>query len=115
MRIATGAGDPPDDNRLETLKRMLEQTLEELRKRHAGGPSLPAVSGERALEMFQLGGALEKLRQQDARVARAIELRFIDGLPVQQVAKELDLPRRTVERELHFGKTWIARQLGAGR
>lgn len=59
----------------------------------------------------RLGDALTALRTEDERAARAIELRFLGRLTIEQTAKELGVSTGTVKRDVEFGQAWLARWL----
>lgn len=55
----------------------------------------------------ELSDALDRLAKLDERQARIVELRFFGGLSVEEVAKTLDLSKRTVEGEWTHAKAWL--------
>lgn len=58
-----------------------------------------------------LGEALEALRKEYPRDARAIELRFFAGLTIDQVASELGVASGTVKRDIVFARAWLKQRL----
>jgi RNA polymerase sigma-70 factor, ECF subfamily len=62
--------------------------------------------------VIELDQALERLEQQDQRVARVIELRYFGGLTEAEVATTLDISVATVKRDWEFGRTWLLKELG---
>jgi RNA polymerase sigma-70 factor (ECF subfamily) len=59
---------------------------------------------------IELSDALDRLAQLDERQAQIVELRFYGGLTVDEVAKTLDLSKRTVEGEWTHAKAWLKAQ-----
>jgi RNA polymerase sigma factor (TIGR02999 family) len=66
------------------------------------------ASGE---EMVALDQALDELEKTDARVARAIELRYILGCTSQEASQLLDVSTATIDRDVKFGTAWLYRRL----
>ena len=66
---------------------------------------LPAIeSAEQALALEE---ALQQLEQQDARAARIVELRWFVGMAPEDIAKMLQLTRRTVDRDWRFAAAFL--------
>lgn len=57
--------------------------------------------------------ALAELRRQDARKADVVELHFLVGLGLEEVAQTLDVSLATVNRDLRFARAWIRERLAA--
>lgn len=51
--------------------------------------------------------ALEKLQEQDPEKAKIVELKFFGGLTSQEVAAQLGIVERTVERHWAYSKAWL--------
>ena len=92
------------------------------RKRGAGAQRIP-LDAELGLELgipaadagaLDLGMALDELATLDAIKTRAVELRYFLGCTVEETADLLDLPKRTLERNLEFSLAWLRKRLGAG-
>lgn len=71
---------------------------------NAESPSLADVTAERALE---IDDALRKLEAEAPRVARIVELHFFAGLTIEQVAEQLKMSSRTVNREWRFARAFL--------
>lgn len=54
---------------------------------------------------------LDKLAAIDARQAQIVEMRFFAGLTVEEVARVLDLSKRTIEGEWTMIRGWLRREL----
>lgn len=55
--------------------------------------------------------ALEKLEKVDSQKARVVVLKFFGGLTNQEVAGNLNLTERTVERHWAYAKAWLFREI----
>jgi RNA polymerase sigma factor (TIGR02999 family) len=51
--------------------------------------------------------ALEKLRAEDPEKARIVVMKFFGGMTNQEVAENLGVTERTVERQWAFAKAWL--------
>ena len=67
-------------------------------------PSLE-VGGVLALE-----DALQALARNDARAAKVAELRIFGGMPMDQVARMLDLSLATAERDWRLARAWLEKE-----
>jgi RNA polymerase sigma factor (TIGR02999 family) len=64
--------------------------------------------------VMALDGAIERLAQQDERVAQIVRLRFYAGLSVDEVAEVLETSPRTVLRDWAFARAWLYGELTRG-
>ncbi|MGH9895500.1 MAG: ECF-type sigma factor, partial [bacterium] len=62
-------------------------------------------------EVVHLDEALMRLEQLDSRQAQVVELRFFAGLSVEEVAKTLNVSKRTVEGDWTLARAWLKREL----
>ncbi len=62
-------------------------------------------------DVLSVHEALERLAALDERQASICELRFFGGLTVEEIAKVLDVSKRTVELDWKMAKSWLATQL----
>ena len=62
-------------------------------------------------QILALDEALQRLEQQDPRMARVVMLRFFSGLSVEETARAMDLSPRTVKREWSLARAWLFRAL----
>lgn len=86
------------------------------RKRNAGGSrvtsvDLEATNGEAIEDLISLDEVLTKFEASEPRKAKVVELRFFCGLSVDEVAKILDISKRTVLLDWSFAKAWLYREL----
>ncbi|MGE3163999.1 MAG: ECF-type sigma factor [Planctomycetota bacterium] len=68
---------------------------------------------DRSLDLLELNEALQRLQQFDADLARIVELRFFGGLTVQETARVVGAPVRSVERDWAIARAWLLRELTA--
>jgi RNA polymerase sigma factor (TIGR02999 family) len=54
-----------------------------------------------------LDSALEALADQDARAAQVVELHFFLELPLAEIAEQLDINLRTVDRDWRFARAFL--------
>jgi RNA polymerase sigma factor (TIGR02999 family) len=88
-------------------------------KRGSGGQKVSLdeaaiMSEERAEELLALDNALSRLEQLDERKCRIVEMRYIGGLSVEEVAEVVGISARTVEREWRAAKAWLYRAISKG-
>jgi RNA polymerase sigma factor (TIGR02999 family) len=104
---------------------LVERARRRGRVRHGGGrrrevlgdsdAGIAAGEGADAIDLVALDGALARLANQDARLARVVQLRFFAGLSVEQTAAVLGASARTVKRDWVFARAWLRREIdGAG-
>lgn len=116
-----GETDPPWEDRARFLaaasKAMRHVLIDHARarardKRQAPGERLPldaitAAYEARAGDLIALDEALDRLGAFDPLMARAVELRFFGGLSVEDSARILDIPLRTLERRWAVVRAWL--------
>ena len=64
--------------------------------------------------VLALDRAIERLAQQDERIAQVVRLRFSAGLSVDEVAELLETSTRTVLRDWAFARAWLYGELTKG-
>lgn len=69
------------------------------------------IPDEKSNEVLMLEEALTRLSQIDERKAMIVECRYFVGLTSAEVAKLLGLSKSTVDRDWHFARTWLKRQM----
>ncbi|MEW6746673.1 MAG: ECF-type sigma factor [Planctomycetota bacterium] len=70
-----------------------------------------AASIEDDVDLVALDEALEKLREEDERLYRCVELRFFGGLTEDEVAEVLNVSRRTVCEDWRLARAILHRWL----
>ncbi len=73
-----------------------------------------ALSSRRGDDLAALDEALERLAALDPRQARIIQLRFVGGMTVDEVAAATGLSKRTIEGEWTMARSWLRRELTRG-
>jgi len=71
------------------------------------------VSAERDADFLALDEALARLAAIDPRKSQVVELRFFEGLSVEEIAEVLKVSPRTVMREWSLARAWLYRELSA--
>ena len=71
------------------------------------------AAGE-GVDLVALDAALEKLRALSERQVRLVELRFFAGLPMNEVARVMDLSEATLTREWRVARAWLLAELERG-
>jgi RNA polymerase sigma-70 factor (ECF subfamily) len=61
--------------------------------------------------LIEFDDALQKLESFDARMAKAIELRFFGGMSFEEAAKALGISVSTLHGEIRLAKAWLKREL----
>jgi RNA polymerase sigma factor (TIGR02999 family) len=107
---------------LNLASRVMRQVLcdyarERLSEKRGGSQrreDLAAVDAEEWAETEQLvmlDDALRALELKNKRLARVFECRYFAGLSDEEAAETLDLSLRTVQRDWHDARTWLAERL----
>jgi RNA polymerase sigma factor (TIGR02999 family) len=85
-------------------------------KRGAGRTRVPldavlVAFEDRALDILALDEAICELAEFDPQAARVVELKFFGGLTAQEVAEQIGVATRTVERDWETARAWLAERL----
>jgi RNA polymerase sigma-70 factor (ECF subfamily) len=64
-----------------------------------------------AVDLLALHAALDRLAAYDERKVRIVEMRYLAGLTLEEVAKVLGLSVPTVKRDAAMAKAWLFREL----
>jgi RNA polymerase sigma factor (TIGR02999 family) len=62
-------------------------------------------------KVLLMNDALEQLQAEDAEKARIVVLKFFGGLTNQEVAENLRVTERTVERQWAYAKAWLFQKI----
>jgi RNA polymerase sigma factor (TIGR02999 family) len=71
---------------------------------------LDAAAAE-PIEFVRLGDELDRFEREDARAAEVVRLKVFAGLQVEAIAELMGVPKRTVERDWTYAKSWLSREL----
>ena len=66
------------------------------------------------VDLICLNDALEKLTGLHERQAQIVELRFLAGLTVQEVARVLEVSEETVKVDWRMARAWLMKELSEG-
>jgi RNA polymerase sigma factor (TIGR02999 family) len=69
------------------------------------------ISSDRDASLLALNEALEALSLVAPRQAKVVELRYFGGMTEQETAEALKRSPRSVNRDWHFARAWLMRQL----
>ena len=83
---------------------------DQLRVTFGAAEHVAADGGEEASSLYE---ALTQLRESDPRKADVIEMNYLVGLELEEVAKVLDISLATVNRDLRFARAWLKQRLEA--
>jgi RNA polymerase sigma factor (TIGR02999 family) len=97
------------------MRHLLADRARDHMRQCAGGGwiavTLTGSDGRLAIDDAQsalaLDAALTQLETADARAARVVELRYFAGLPLEQVAEQLGVTRRTADRDWAFARAFL--------
>lgn len=89
-------------------------------KRRALGARIPLDAvlvhfQQQAVDIIDLEEKLQVLSAkgpEERRAASVVELRAFAGLTMSEIAEYLRTPKRTIERDFHFARAWLHRELG---
>ncbi|MCA9126044.1 MAG: sigma-70 family RNA polymerase sigma factor [Planctomycetales bacterium] len=80
-------------------------------KRAEMADDLAAEASSDPDELLSLDEALDKLAQQDAQLAKLVELRYFTGLTVDETAQILGISVRTAKRNWAYARAWLQREM----
>lgn len=117
--------DLPRAEQLALAARVLQQVLVDHQRRRAadkrGGDRVRIELGEQeaaadtVVDLEALQVAMERLRALHARQADVVTLRVFGGMNMDDIARTLDVGKRTVEGDWAVARAWLRRELsGSG-
>ena len=68
---------------------------------------------DRAVDLVALDEALQRLSSFDPLMARAVDLHFFAGLSLQETARILEVPLRTLERHWSSTRAWLRAEIAS--
>ena len=66
------------------------------------------------MDLVTLNDALESLAQLHERQARIVELRFLAGMTIPEVAHVLEVSEKTVKDDWRMARAWLMQKLSDG-
>jgi RNA polymerase sigma factor (TIGR02999 family) len=72
----------------------------------------PAAAAD-GVDLVELDAALSELAEADPRGARVVELRFLTGMTIEEVAESIDASPTTVKEDWRAARSWLRWRLGA--
>ncbi len=85
----------------------------EKRERIALDDVVDVLEANHGLDVLELDECLQKLKSLDARKHEVVVMRFFGGLKFKEIAEYLDVSLSTVEKDWHFSRAWLQRDLSA--
>ena len=73
------------------------------------------VSPQPADAIVALDAALEEFAKAAPRQAQVVELRYFGGLSMEEIAAVMKLSTRSIERDWQFARSWLMKELAAGK
>ena len=73
---------------------------------------ISVAEAAKGLDVLELNDALDALANESPRAARIVELKFFGGLTGDEVAAQLGVSLRTVNKDWKYAKAWLYRALG---
>ena len=77
------------------------------------GAALDVPNAQDDIDVLQLDDALTKLRDESARLADLVNLRFFAGLSIEDAAQALQISPATAKRDWAFARAWLQRKMTA--
>jgi RNA polymerase sigma factor (TIGR02999 family) len=62
-------------------------------------------------DLLALNEALDKLANEDPKLAELVKLRYFAGLTLDQIAKMMEIGRRTADRYWALGRAWLYQEI----
>lgn len=98
---------------IDHARRRQAQKRDGVRERLSFHRNLEDESAEAELDLIDFEEALQALEAVSPRQARVVELRFIVGLSIKDVAELLEVSPRTVNVDWQMARAWLRRAMSA--
>lgn len=102
----------------EAMRRILVDNARQKRSIRHGGKRQKVSLTEAFLasedpkdDLLALNEALNKLANEDPKLAELIKLRYFAGLTLDQIAKMMGIGRRTADRYWALGRAWLYQEI----
>jgi len=97
---------------------LVDRARRKATEKHGGGWARVSLAlvGEVGVDVdvVALGQALDALAELDPRGAEIVQMRFLAGMTVDDIAAVLEVSGRTVERDWRAARAWLLRALDIG-
>jgi RNA polymerase sigma factor (TIGR02999 family) len=98
---------------------LVDQARARRSSKRGGGAQRVTLSDEIAgkspnFDLLALDRALDRLAEQDEKLVRIVELRFIAGLSVEETAEIIEVSPTTIKRDSAMARAWLFRELTDG-
>ena len=104
----------------QAMRRVLIDHARKRTRQKRGGRGVPlsleevdVPVAERADELLALDGALARLEETDAELARIVEWRFFAGMSTEEIAELHGVSDRTVKRRWRLARAFLLQELAA--
>jgi len=101
----------------KAMRQIITDRSRELRASKRGGAwqqitldeSLPGATGttSKAIDLIELDSALKELAEADERSANIVEMRFLAGMTIEEVAASLGVSETTVKADWRAARAWL--------
>jgi RNA polymerase sigma factor (TIGR02999 family) len=81
------------------------------RQKHSLDMALDELAHSDELPIIELQDTLEQLERLDERAGMVVQFRFFLGMSLAEVAHELGISQKTVERDWNFARAWLRDRL----
>lgn len=100
------------------IRRLLVDYARTRKAQKRGGPGgrgiplhISLADSANHLDVLELNDALFALGEVNARAAEVVELKFFGGLSGEEIAEQLEVSLRTVNKDWRFAKAWLYRTM----
>ena len=104
----------------EAMRRILiENARRKRRLRHGGKQKqvsfddIPLVGDEADERLLALDEALDRLAQEEEKVAEVVKLRYFVGLTIEETAEVMGISVRTANRHWSYARAWLYQQMNS--
>jgi RNA polymerase sigma factor (TIGR02999 family) len=68
-------------------------------------------SGQKPEDILALDEALDKLTELEERKSKVVELKYFGGMTFEEIARILDISKKTAQRDWRFARMWLLREM----
>jgi len=106
----------------KAMRQIIADRARELQARKRGGawrqvtldealPGTGTGGAGKVIDLIELDNALKELAEADERSASIVEMRFLAGMTVEEVAASLDISETTVKADWRAARAWLQGRL----